>query len=130
LISSLASHLWYVRFARRSPGQIIEYFLFIGVILGAGIFIFGVIKLLRVGINEGLLHDPKIFVLFVLAAIGLPLLFMYPLFDSRKFIPTNLPIGLFYENNLPDILVYGMGTLWLLLGGWLISRPEGPEQAN
>jgi hypothetical protein len=129
LISSLASHVWYSRFARISPEHLIEYFFSILIFLSAAIFIFGILKLLRAARMAGLIQGPKAFVLFF-AAIGFLLMFMYPVFDSPMFIPTNLPIGLFFENSIPDIFVYSMGIMWLFLGGWLISRSEVVKQAR
>jgi hypothetical protein len=95
-----------------------------------GIFIFGVAKLLKAARLEGLLTDRKTIALIIFVAFGLPLMFIFPIFNSRRYAPTNMPFGLFYENNVPDILVYGLGTLWLFLDGWLISRLKVSKQSN
>jgi len=130
LISSLASNLWYARFVRMYPLHTIEYLFSILIILGAGIFILGVVKLLRAARLEGVLTDQKTIALFIFVALGLPLMFMFPMFDSRRYAPTNMPFGMFYENNVPDILVYGIGALWLFLGGWLISQLKVAKQSD
>jgi len=130
LISSLASNLWYARFVRMYPLHTIEYILSILILLGAVIFIIGVVKLLRTARLEGMLTDQRTIALFIFVALGMPLMFMFPMFDSRKYALTNMPFGLFYENNVPDTLVYGIGVLWLFLGGWLISQLKVVKQSN
>ena len=100
------------------------------ILLGAVIFIIGVVKLLRAAWLEGMLTDQRIIALYIFVALGMPLMFMFPMFDSRKYALTNMPFGLFYENKVPDILVYGIGILWLFLGGWLISKLNEARQAN
>ena len=67
--------------------------------------------------------------LFVLVALGLPLMFMYPMFSRRRLTSTYLPFGLFYENDVPKILTYGAGSVWLFLGGWLITRLRVPKRS-
>jgi len=130
LISNLASGLWYARFIRNYPQRGIEMLLSILIILGAVIFIIGVVKLLRAARLEGVLMDQKTIALFIFVALGLPLMFMFPMFDSRRYTSTNMPFGLFYENNVPDTLVYGIGVLWLFLGGWLISQLKVVKQSD
>ena len=103
---------------------IIELFLSILIILGAIIFIFGVITLLRAARLESVLTDDrKTIALFTFAALGLPLMFLLPMFDSRKYAPTSMPFGLFYENKVPELLVYAIGVLCLFMGGWLVDFP-------
>lgn len=130
LISNLASGLWYARFIRNSPRRGIEMLLSILIILGALIFIMGIVKLLRTAKREGVLIEQKTIALFIFVALGLPLMFMFPMFDSRRYTSTNMPFGLFYENHMPDTLVYGIGVLWLFLGGWLITRLRLPKQPD
>ena len=60
--------------------------------------------------------------LFFLVSFALPLMFMIPMFDAPRYAPTDLPFGLFKENNIPDVLVYGIAVLWLIAAGWFVTR--------
>ena len=97
--------------------------LFVGlIIVSASLYISGLITLLKAAKTAGVITDSKTIALLIFAAIGLPLMFMFPMFDMHRYAPTDLPFGLFYENNVPAVLYYGLSTLWLLLGAWLITR--------
>ena len=121
LISNLVSDRGYsMGFILRSPLRELAFSALI--LLSAAIYVVGVILLLRAAREEGLLQDNKTAALFFFAALGLPLMFMFPMFEARRYTATTMPFGLFYENNVPDLLVYGLGALWLLAGGWLITR--------
>ena len=100
------------------------------ILLGALIFIIGDRQTAQGCLAEGMLIEQKTIALFIFVALGMPLMFMFPMFDSRRYTSTNMPFGLFYENNMPDTLVYGIGVLWLFLGGWLITRLRLPKQPD
>lgn len=96
------------------------------IIVGASLYISGLITLLKATKTAGVITDRTTIALLIFAAIGLPLMFMFPMFDMRRYAPTDLPFGLFYENNVPDVLYYGLSTLWLLLCAYLITRLKVP----
>jgi len=100
------------------------------IIVGVLLYIGGLVTLLKAAQTAGVITDNKTIALFIFAAIGLPLLFMFPMFGMHRYAPTDLPFGLFYENNVPDVLVYGLSLLWLLLGGWLITRLKVPPRSD
>ena len=99
-----------------------EMLLYAMIFMGAVTYIFGTALLLKTARLDGVLKDQKTVMLLTLVTAGLPLMFMFPMFDARIIAPTLMPVGLFYENHVPDILTYGIGTFVLFFGGWLITR--------
>jgi hypothetical protein len=129
LISNLISTSGYSRgFLNHNSPR--EMFLYSLIFMGAVTYIFGTALLLKTARLDGVLKDQKTVTLLILVTAGLPLMFMFPMFDSRLYAPTMMPVGLFYENHVPDVLTYGIGTLLLLFGGWLISRLKLPLKGD
>lgn len=96
--------------------------LFGGLILvGAFLYLGGLVTLIKGAKHAGVITENKTVVLLIFAAIGLPLMFMFPMFGSRRYQGTDLPFGLFYENDIPNVLYYGLSALWLLMSAWLIT---------
>lgn len=96
--------------------------LFGGLILvGALLYLGGLVTLIKGAKHAGVITENKTVVLLIFAAIGLPLMFMFPMFGSRRYQGTDLPFGLFYENDIPNVLYYGLSALWLLMSAWLIT---------
>ena len=131
LLANLAVNLMVDRsysygWLRHNPGR--EVLSGVVIVITALVYLAGVFLLLRSSRSVGLFSRWTRFALGG-AAFGLPFMFMFPMFDSRRYASTSLPFGLFYENQVPDILVYGLGTLWLLAGGWLITRLRVPAEA-
>jgi hypothetical protein len=130
LVSNFLSDFWYLTFIRKYPFRDLELFFSSVIVLSAIIFIFGIVKLLKTARLLGVLENDLNMVLFLSVSLGLPLMFMFPMFDRRRYAQTSMPFGLFYENNIPDVLTYGLGALLLILGAWLITRLRVPRQPN
>lgn len=102
------------------------------ILLGALLFGSGVWKLLSHAWKIRLITDRLTLVFLAAPAAAFPLIFLFPLFENRKISPTLLPVGLFEAHQIPPVLVYGLGGLWLLLTAWIVTRlkipaPSGPE---
>lgn len=122
LVSNLASKMRYAKYIRIYPGVSVENLFIFLIIIGAGCFILGTFNLLIVATLGGLLAYHKGVCSYLFEALGLPLMFMYPIFNSRRYTPTTMPFGLFYENNVTDYLTYGLGAMWLLFDARLVTR--------
>lgn len=91
------------------------------IIVGVLLTISGLVTLLKAAKHAGVVSKNKTIVLLIFAVMGLPLMFMFPMFDSRRYLATDLPFGLFYENDVPDVLYYGLSAVWLLVSAWVIT---------
>lgn len=100
------------------------------IIVGALLYFGGVVTLLKGAKFAGVITNRITIAMLIFTAIGLPLMFMFPMFGMRRYAPTDLPFGLFYENNVPDVLVYGLSLLWLLVAAWLITRIKVPPRSD
>jgi hypothetical protein len=127
LISNLVAKKGYdMGIILRDP--LLELVLTFLIILSFLIFTTGILQLLKSVRQEGVIKDNKIIALLIFVVLGLPLMFMFPIFDSHRYAPTNLPFGLFYENDVPDLLVYGLSTVWLFTAAWVVTRLKVPKQ--
>jgi hypothetical protein len=92
------------------------------ILLSALAYILGVIRILLVALWGNLLTDRWGLTSLGFAAAGLPFMFLLPMFGTRRYAFTWLPFGLFFENHVPDLLVFGLGLAWLVVGAWSITR--------
>ncbi len=93
-----------------------EWLLAAIILLSALVYTLGVIRILLVALRADHLEGGWSPIFFGFAAAGLPWLFLLPMFEVRRYAPTVLPFGLFYENSVPDLWVYGPGVIWLVVG--------------
>ncbi len=129
LTGNLVANSWYT-LGRRTSSHLLAVLIGGLMLVGAVLYFVGLVKLLLAGQSAGILKGSLVRVLLVLVAIVLPFVFMFPMFGMRRYTPSDLPFGLFYENNVPDVLVYGLSLLWMLGTVWLITRLKVPPRSS
>lgn len=98
-----------------------EWLFGVVMILSTLAYLVGILRLLLVTRGAGLLATGWRTAILGLAAAGLPLMFMLPMFAAFRYASTVMPFGLFKEKDVTDLLAFGLGGTWLVLGAWGVT---------
>jgi hypothetical protein len=96
---------------------------------GLGLYLCGSIPLLAATTTRKRLAEAASSALLVLVLLGLPLVLMLPLLLGMRYMPRTMPFAFLHIHD-SRLIAYGLGSVWLLLAGWLASRPSQPAKSG
>ncbi len=125
VVGNLAAFWWMMR---TWPG--VDYLIYQVIVYGGMlVYLIGSGLLLVVTTKRARLPATASSVLLTLSLLGLPLVLMLPLLLGMRSMPRTMPFAFLHIHDF-RLAAYGLGFVWLLLAGWLASRPTQPTKRD